>query len=351
MINLRYHIVSITAVFLALGIGLTLGSSFLDRVTVDTLENQLETVQARVEETEAENGMLRERVAALESRDEELARDMAERLVAGHLEGVPVLVVATEGTDEALVESVVQTVGGAGGQPLGTWWLTSRWTLDDEEEVRDLAEVLELESDDVDRLQRNGAIRLADVLLPAMGPNEDPIEEAPAEGEGEGVATPAEPAAPAEPEDAASLEAAGFLDYTLPAGVDGDRVVLPSSGVRVVVVSGALPGTGPHLVALSLLDEVSGEGPVPVVAAQGDIALEGEDGSPRPESERRTLFVGAVREGELTSERISTVDDLDAAAGLAALVLALEDAADLRVGHYGVGPGAAGLLPGTDPGS
>ena len=35
MINLRYHIVSITAVFLALGIGLTLGSTFLDRVTVD----------------------------------------------------------------------------------------------------------------------------------------------------------------------------------------------------------------------------------------------------------------------------------------------------------------------------
>ena len=31
MINLRYHIVSITAVFLALGIGTALGGTFLDR--------------------------------------------------------------------------------------------------------------------------------------------------------------------------------------------------------------------------------------------------------------------------------------------------------------------------------
>jgi hypothetical protein len=35
MINLRYHIVSLTAVFLAIGIGLAFGSSFLDQATVD----------------------------------------------------------------------------------------------------------------------------------------------------------------------------------------------------------------------------------------------------------------------------------------------------------------------------
>jgi hypothetical protein len=33
MINLRYHIVSITAVFLALGIGLAFGAAFIDRAT------------------------------------------------------------------------------------------------------------------------------------------------------------------------------------------------------------------------------------------------------------------------------------------------------------------------------
>ena len=44
MINLRYHIVSLTAVFLAIGIGLTLGSTFLDRATVDNLNGQLDSL-------------------------------------------------------------------------------------------------------------------------------------------------------------------------------------------------------------------------------------------------------------------------------------------------------------------
>ena len=40
MINLRYHIVSITAVFLALAIGVVMGTSFLSRATVDLLNDE-----------------------------------------------------------------------------------------------------------------------------------------------------------------------------------------------------------------------------------------------------------------------------------------------------------------------
>ena len=42
MINLRYHIVSLVAVFLALGMGIVMGSTVIDRVTVDALNNNLE---------------------------------------------------------------------------------------------------------------------------------------------------------------------------------------------------------------------------------------------------------------------------------------------------------------------
>ena len=41
MINLRYHIVSVVAVFLALGIGLALGSTFVDSILVNELEDQV----------------------------------------------------------------------------------------------------------------------------------------------------------------------------------------------------------------------------------------------------------------------------------------------------------------------
>ena len=39
MINLRYHIVSIVAVFLALGIGVLMGSTIVDRAIVSTLRS------------------------------------------------------------------------------------------------------------------------------------------------------------------------------------------------------------------------------------------------------------------------------------------------------------------------
>ena len=348
MINLRYHVVSITAVFLALGIGLTLGSTFLDRVTVDVLKNQLDTVQIRVDETQADNDTLSGRVSALEGRDGELADELPERLLAGHLAAVPVLVVATAGTDQALVDQTIRAIGSAGATVAGTWWLTDRWLLDDPEEISDLATVLELTTDDAGRLRRNGAIRVAELFdeaaLPAaVAPVPEP-----------GGVAPTEPAAivvpaPTEPALIALLEEAGFIDYQPLAGSGDDRVLLPGAATRYVVLSGALPDTGPQLFAGALLEEVVADGVAPVVAAQGEVSLRRGD-APASEDARRSTFVGPLREGELTRDRLSTIDDLDTAAGLAALVLALEDLSIPSVGHYGSSSSATRLLPAVPSG-
>jgi hypothetical protein len=60
-----------------------------------------------------------------------------------------------------------------------------------------------------------------------------------------------------------------------------------------------------------------------------------------------TPLVTAIREEDVLSERISTVDDLDRVAGMLAVVLALEDATPGLpvIGHYGLGEGAQRLLP------
>ncbi|MGH9275294.1 MAG: copper transporter [Acidimicrobiales bacterium] len=346
MVNLRYHIVSITAVFLALGIGLTLGSSFLDRVTVDNLKERLDMVQERVEETRAENDALQSRVGALEQREQDLATELPERLLAGRLDAVPVLVIATEGTSESLVNQAVGALASAGADVAGTWWLTDRWALDDSDEVAELGAVLHLTSEDADRLRRNSAVRIAELLDIASQP-------APALPAGPPVDPATDPASsvpvPTEPELVAALEDAGFIDYTALAGSGDERALLPGAAARYVMVSGAQPESGPALFASALLDEVVADGVAPVVAAQGAIDLRDADDKPAPEDARRTTFVGPVRNGELTRDRLSTVDDLDTAAGLAATVLAVEDLAALRTGHYGVAPGAARLLPGPDP--
>ena len=52
MINLRYHIVSIIAVFLALAIGVVMGTSFLGKATVDQLKTQISRAESRIDATE-----------------------------------------------------------------------------------------------------------------------------------------------------------------------------------------------------------------------------------------------------------------------------------------------------------
>lgn len=341
MINLRYHIVSITAVFLALGIGLTLGSTFLDRVTVDNLKSQLDTVQGRVDQTQAENERLQALVGSAGERDGEMIDELPERAFAGELADVPVLVIAAEGTNEELVSHATDVLVGAGADLAGTWWLTERWALDDDDEVADLGAALQLSTQDAERLRRNGAIHLADVLLASAGPAE--VAEPPAGGDA--VA----PAQPVEPELAAQLEEQGFLDYTPVVGAGNDRVALPASGLRLVMVSATEPGSGPELMSVALIDEVTADGPAPLVVAQGAVSFETEAGAAASESDQRSTFVGPLREGELTRDRLSTIDTLDTTAGLVALVLAVEDAGALRHGHYGVADGATRLLPGTDP--
>ncbi|MEC7872962.1 MAG: copper transporter, partial [Actinomycetota bacterium] len=63
MINLRYHIISIVAVFLALGIGLALGSTFVDSVLVNELEDQVNEFET--ERAEA----VRQKQEAVEAKD------------------------------------------------------------------------------------------------------------------------------------------------------------------------------------------------------------------------------------------------------------------------------------------
>ena len=64
MINLRYHIVSIVAVFLALGIGLALGSTFVDSILVNELKDQVDEFE--IEQQDA----LELRATAIAQREE-----------------------------------------------------------------------------------------------------------------------------------------------------------------------------------------------------------------------------------------------------------------------------------------
>ena len=77
MINFRYHLVSIVAVFLAIAIGVVIGSTVIDSATVSVLRQQQESLDNRIDNVEAENGRLSRELARYEERDEQLADQAA----------------------------------------------------------------------------------------------------------------------------------------------------------------------------------------------------------------------------------------------------------------------------------
>ena len=343
MVNFRYHLVSLTAVFLALGVGLLLGTTFLDDALEDQLRSDLEELEHDLDRAGERNSELRRQLDAFEEEAGGLDEQLGARLFDGQLLGQPVLVVAPRGIDEGLVERVTTALDQADADLMGSWWLTDRLALDDDDEVAQLAEALDLSTDDTGRLRNSLATQLADVLYGAIDLPGDS-----GSGTRGGVgAGQAEQAAPAEPELLARLREAEFVDYDVPEG-GGDVVRLPASGLRIVVVSGPDASVPLGDALMPVLNDLTSEGqPAPVVAVEPSRVPEDEVDEDAPPAER---LVDVIRDDGDLSKYVSTVDDLDRVAGRVATVLALVDAQPgaPRIGHYGTEDGTELLPPVED---
>jgi hypothetical protein len=333
VINFRFHIVSITAVFLALGIGLAVGSAFLDRATVETLRDRLNNIEDERDDVRRERGELSALVERERAIDDALVESGTPRLLAGHLADVPVVMVASRGIEEEPVTETQAAVVAAGAEYGGTLWITERFVLDDESERADLAAILDVASDDPAVLLATVSSRLGNLFGSAARPG---TTAGTTTGTGTGVTGPPVP----EPDLIQQLRADGFLELDPPPAPPEGFTLLPERGGRFLFVSGAGAVVPDESLVLPLLRDIAGDGTVPaVVAGQATVGV-----TPEAEAER-TAFVGAVRSDDFLRERISSVDDLERFAGHVAAILSLEDLASGLVGSYGIGDGADSILP------
>jgi outer membrane murein-binding lipoprotein Lpp len=132
LIDFRYHIVSITAVFLALGIGVAVGATVLDQVSVTALRNQLDALSADLDARRADITALRNDLAQTQA----IVRDLAPRVTAGALAGRRILFVdATDGA--GWIGAVRRALLDAGAEDAGTLTATNRWEGEGAEEALD----------------------------------------------------------------------------------------------------------------------------------------------------------------------------------------------------------------------
>lgn len=300
MISFRYHLVSIVAVFLALALGIVVGTTALNGPITKDLRKQ-------VNDTKAQRDRLAGQVKALQGQVDDagkFASTYGAQLVAGTLKGRTIVLVSMPGSTSGMRSGVSRQLTAAGAAIGGQVTLTKEY-LDPSSGtgIVSLAtgqsrpiDITLPETSDPTQL---GAALLAPVLL----------------GKGEA--------------NDLTQVLGGFSELHM---VNTSSDIKPSTDV-VVLGEGALAHNSYASSAeLAFVNALAKDGGHVVVA--GDAT-----------SAQKSGLVAAVRGAGGNRNAVATVDNADTAFGQVSSALALAGVIAGRVGHYGTQNGADALFP------
>lgn len=130
MVNFRYHLVSLIAVFLALAVGVVLGAGPLQNAVDQGSEaGQAQKIQA-LEDEAAEASQVQDEYV-------DFVQALSSDILPGTLQGKTVALVMLPGAPSRGVDLVGDAVEAAGGEVLGRVLLTSDWETTDASTYRD----------------------------------------------------------------------------------------------------------------------------------------------------------------------------------------------------------------------
>ena len=309
MINFRFHLVSLVAVFLALALGVVMGSTVIDRAIVDRLSSQIDSVKKR-----ADNKALRDQVKGLET----FIAQSQPQVTARRLNQVPVTIVAVRGVPAEDVKGAADILRSAGALVPGVLWIEDGFSSPDPGARTKLVEAMGdtgLATDDL----RQVALEALGHRL-AAGPRVAAVSTNPANGLDTLIA----------------LNDAGLVSFDTLGGGSVSLDSWPPAGARMLVIDGSQAHPAPGTMTIPVLRAAA--------AAGGHLAL-AEVFRPTATVKARGSVVRGVRDDAALSRVVSTVDDLDDTRGQVALTLAVQELGTDRAGHYGEGPGASSQLP------
>jgi hypothetical protein len=307
MVDFRYHLVSIIAVFLALAVGIVVGTAALNGPIQDGLNTSINRLTDDKRTLEGDVEQLRGQVTA----SDEFAAGVAPELVDGALEDQRVLLVTMPETPGDLAEKVRPLLTDAGASITGS--LEVRAALG-EPEQRQLLEDLVAQ------------VVPAGVKLPKG----EPVERAAAElaaalsaGAGDKAVDAGEAQAVV-----SAFEEADLVRFSAEAG--SGEAIRPATLVLVLAPPGQNkePSTVQQQqleAMLALADAFDDRSRGAVVAGPSPSALDGG-------------LVRALRGQSTVAADVSTVDNADRGIGRVAVVLALAEQVEGRGGQYGAGP-------------
>jgi Copper transport outer membrane protein, MctB len=309
VIDFRYHLVSIIAIFLALALGLVVGASALRGPLVDQLKD-------RSGQLEKDNQSLRTQKRAtdqLNGYDSQVLDGVAPQIVDGRLKGDSVVFIEAPGADDQVRAKTADLVSKAGARISGYVTLEEKYF--DPGQLATLSELTD-------------QLKPASVELPAGA---SPYDRAATELAAVLVTRQASSTGlddPAAGQVLAGFKTAGFLNYS---GQPATRATL-AIVIAPAAASNDKDADAANKALVALPVALSGYATGTVAAGNADSAADGG-------------MIKAIRDESRAQGHVSTVDTADASAGRLTTVLALGQAKDGKIGDYGIGSGVSGPMP------
>ncbi|MBB3604191.1 outer membrane murein-binding lipoprotein Lpp [Mycolicibacterium sp. BK556] len=309
MITLRHHAISLAAVFLALAVGVFLGSGVLSDTLLSGLRAEKQDLNKQITTLTDQRNAVNEKLAAADDFDTQ----MAGRMVRDALAGKSVVLIRTPDADNDDVSAMSRIVGQAGGTVTGTIALTQQFVdANSAEKLRSVVNSsivpagAQLSTTMVDQGSQAGDL-LGITLLINRKPEIKPADD----GQRDTVL--------------AALRETGFVTY------QGDHV--GAANTAVIVTGGALGddagNQGSTVARFAAAMAPHGAGTV----------LAGRDGSAAG-----TSAVAVARADAGMAADVTTVDDINVESGRITTVLALQSLINgVPAGKYGIGPGATSI--------
>lgn len=304
MIDFRYHIISIVAVFLALGIGLLMGSGVLGDPLLDNIRERARDVQEFNDRLKADVIDLEEELTVARR----FAETVEPMLVEGRLAGEEVVIVEFS-AGRLPLDTLVETLEDrAGATVAAIVTVTDDMALSAEENVDELRTITGSIPGETDELRLEAARQIGS-RLGALAAGRRSQRGLPF---------------------LSALEEAGFVDVAQ----EDEGAPIPEGAKFVLVASGSGETSYPVEDVVAAVAEGLSRPPVGAVAVEAAGATWGA--------------ALVVRDDGELSNALGSVDNVDKLSGRIALVMALDRAEGEEPGHFGEKDGASGVIP--DPG-
>lgn len=313
MIDFRYHIVSIIAVFLALGIGVLVGTTVVNEAIVAQQSQLLRQLDERVKEEKAGRRAAEDELALWNT----FSREGTRFILGDRLAGRNVAFVTADGVPDDVVDGVVAAMRRAGANVPALVVMTPKWQLREATAREQLRFRLGLPADaDLDTIYRSATVNLAAKLgnappTPEQAPLVNP----------ENVSTLL-----------AGLAADGFIEVRSLGGgdVDPNSIGGPDWLSTIAGADDIKAPLGKFYVPLTTQMALGGR----------TVAVQGANGPDEPQE-----YMAAVRGDPQALSQMSTVDNAQTTIGQIATAIALQQTQFDVYEQLGTGPGSVAVLP------